>query len=69
MGVLKDVILLDYGPVSQLIVLLKCDWICPRFDKWGNPAYRCYEDRFLLSNFWHLKGQVDEPYVFLVQVQ
>jgi hypothetical protein len=68
-GVLKNVILLDYGPVSQLIVLLKCDWINLRFDKWGNPTYRHYEDGFLLDNFLYLKRQVDEPYVFPVQVQ
>ncbi len=37
-GVLKDIILLDYGHVSQLVVFFKCDWVTHGSDKWGNPT-------------------------------
>jgi hypothetical protein len=63
-GVLRDIILLDYGHVSQLVILFKYDWVINGVDRWGNPAYKCDEDKFLLVNFQHLNGQVDEPYVF-----
>jgi hypothetical protein len=63
-GVFRDIILLDYGLVSQLVILFKCDWVINGVDRWGNPTYKCDEDDFLLPNFRHLKGQVDEPYVF-----
>ncbi len=65
-GVLKDIILLDYGPVSQLMVLFKCDWVIHGSDRWGNPTYKRDEDGFLLANFRHLKAYIDEPYVFLM---
>jgi hypothetical protein len=26
-GVLKEIILMDYGPISQLVVLFKCEWV------------------------------------------
>jgi hypothetical protein len=63
-GLFKDIILLDYGHVSQVLILFKCYWVINKVDKWGNPTYKCDEDGFLLANFQHLKGQVDEPYVF-----
>jgi hypothetical protein len=67
--VLKDIILLNYGPVSQPMVLFKCDWVTPRFDRWGNPTYRREEDGFLLANFRNLKAKVTKPFVFPSQVQ
>jgi hypothetical protein len=68
-GVIKDILLLDYKFVSQLMVLLKCDWVTHGFDRWGNPTYKQDENGFLLANFCHLKANIDEPYVFLTQVQ
>jgi len=68
-GVLKDIILLNYRPVSQPVVLFKCDWVTPRFDRWGNPMYKRDEDGFLLANFRNLKAEVTEPFVFPSQVQ
>ncbi len=68
-GVLKDIILLNYGPVSQPVVLFKCDWVTLGFDKWGNPTYRQDEDGFLLANFHNLKAEVTKPFVFPSQVQ
>jgi len=68
-GVLKDIILLNYGPVFQPMVFFKCDWVTPGFDKWGNPTYKRDEDGFLLANFGTLKVEVTEPFVFPSQVQ
>ncbi len=67
-GVLRDIILMDYGPVSQLVVLFKFDWVRNGVDKWGKPTYRHDEDGFLLA-FRHLQPEVDEPYMFPAQVQ
>jgi hypothetical protein len=50
-GVLKDIILLDYGPISQPMVLFKCDWATHESNRWGNPTYKRDEDSFLLANF------------------
>jgi hypothetical protein len=68
-GVLKDIILLNYRPVSQPVVLSKCDWITPGFDRWGNPTYKWDEDGFLLVNFHNLKAKITKPFVFPSQVQ
>jgi hypothetical protein len=68
-GVLKDIILLNYGPVFQLVVLFKCDWVTHGSNRWGNPTYRWDEDGFLLANFCNLKAEVIEPFVFPSQVQ
>jgi hypothetical protein len=67
--ILKDIFLLNYGLVFQLVVLFKCDWVTPRFDRWGNPTYRWDEDGFLLINFRNLKVEVTEPFVFPSQMQ
>ncbi len=50
-GILKDIILLDYGPISQPIILFKCDWVRNGLDKWGNATYKRDDDGFLLVNF------------------
>ncbi len=68
-GILKDIILLDYGPISQPVILFKCDWVRNGLDRWGNATYKHDDDGFLLVNFWQLKARVDEPYVFPTQVQ
>jgi hypothetical protein len=68
-GVSKDIILLNYISVSQLVVLFKCYWVTHGFDRWENPTYRGDEDGFLLANFHNLKAKVIEPFVFPSQVQ
>ncbi len=64
MGVLKDIILLNYGLMSQLVVFFKCDCVTPGFDRWGNPTCRQDEDGFLLANLCNLKAEVIEPFMF-----
>ncbi len=61
-GVLKDIVLLDYGPILIPVILFKCNEVKNSFDRWGNPTYKRDEDGFLLA-------QKDEPYVFPTQVQ
>jgi hypothetical protein len=68
-GVLKDIILLNYGLVFQPMVLFKCDWVTPGSDRWGNPTYGWDENGYLLANFRNLKVEVIEPFVFPSQVQ
>ncbi len=68
-GILKDIILLDYGPISQPVILFKCDWVRNGLDRWGNATYKHDDDGFLLVNFRQLKARVDEPFVFPAQVQ
>jgi hypothetical protein len=68
-GVLKDIILLNYGLVSQLVVLFKCDWVTLGSDRWGNLTYKRDEDGFLLANFHNLKVKFTESFVFPSQVQ
>jgi hypothetical protein len=50
-GILKDIILLDYGPISQPVILFKCDWVRNGLDRWGNATYKHDDDGFLLVNF------------------
>ncbi len=38
-GVLKDIYLLDYGPISSPIVLMRCEWVWNGNDIRGNPTY------------------------------
>jgi hypothetical protein len=68
-GVLKNIILLNYGPISLPMVFFKYDWVTHGSDRWGNPTYKQDEDGFLLANFRHLKVNIDEPYVFPTKVQ
>ncbi len=56
MGVVKDIILLNYRPVFQLMVLFKCDRVTPKSNRWGNPMYKWDEDGFLLANFRNFKA-------------
>jgi hypothetical protein len=37
MGVLKDIILLDYRPISMPIILFECEWAKNEVDRWGDP--------------------------------
>jgi hypothetical protein len=37
-NVLKDIIRLDYGPISTLIILMRCAWVWNKSDVRGNPT-------------------------------
>jgi len=39
-GVFKDILRLDYGPISTPIILMRCAWVRNESDVKGNPTYR-----------------------------
>jgi hypothetical protein len=53
-GVFKDILKLDYGPISTPIILIQCAWVWNGSDVRGNPTYKWDEVRFLLPNFWYM---------------
>lgn len=62
-GVLKDVLELDYGAVNTKIILLRCEWVKHQ-DNRGNPTYTRDESGFLLVNFRHRLARMAEPFIF-----
>ena len=62
-GVLKDILKLDYGPLHMLIVLFRCEWM-KWHDNRGNAAYVRDDDGFLLVNFRHKLPCMSEPFIF-----
>jgi hypothetical protein len=68
-GVLKDICLLNYGPVSSSIVLIQCEWVWNGIDIRGNPTYQQNEAKFLLANFQYIMAKHEEPFIFPSQAQ
>ena len=62
-GVLKDILELDYGPIHTPVILLKCDWM-KRVDNRGNNTYTRDEAGFLLVNFRHKLPRLADPFIF-----
>lgn len=62
-GVLKDVLELDYGAISRKIILLRCEWV-KRQDNRGNPTYTKDEYGFFVVNFRHTLPRLSEPFIF-----
>jgi hypothetical protein len=62
-GVLKDILKLDYGPLRNLVILFRCKWI-KRDDNRGNPTYIRDEAGFLLVNFRHRLPNMSKPFIF-----
>ena len=62
-GVLKDILKLDYGSLSNPIVLMRCEWV-KRTDNRGNPTYIRDEAGFLVVNFHHKMRRMFDPFIF-----
>ncbi len=62
-GVLQDILLLDYGALQTPVILLRCEWVKP-FDNRGNPTYIRDDDGFLVVNFRHKLPRLSEPFIF-----
>ena len=62
-GVLKDVLLLDYGVLQTDIILMRCEWVKP-YDNRGNPTYTRDDSGFLVVNFRHKLPRLAEPFIF-----
>jgi hypothetical protein len=59
-GVLKDILKLDYGPLHILVIILQCEWM-KRQDNQGNPTYTKDDIGFLIVNFCHKFPQMKNP--------
>jgi len=49
---LKDILKLDYGSLSNPMILMRCEWM-KKIDNQGNPTYIRDEAGFLVVNFCH----------------
>jgi hypothetical protein len=65
-GVLKDILKLDYGPLHTHVNLMKCKWM-KRADNRGNNTYARDEAGFLLVNFCHKLPRMADPFIFPTQ--
>jgi hypothetical protein len=65
-GVVKDILKLDYGPLSRPIVLLRCKW-AKRSDNRGNPTYTRDDAGFLVMNVQHSLPRMSDPFIFAAQ--
>jgi hypothetical protein len=62
-GIVKDILKLDYGPVHTPVILLQCKWVWEH-DNRGNPTYIRDEAGFLFVNFRHKMPKLAEPFIF-----
>jgi hypothetical protein len=62
-GVLKDILKVDYGPMRQPVILLRYEWI-KREDNRGNPMYIRDDAGFLVVNFRHKLRNMSDPFIF-----
>ena len=62
-GVLRDILDLDYGTLSRSIIMMRCDWV-KAHDSRGNPTYMRDEAGFLLVNFRHTQPCMLDPFIF-----
>lgn len=62
-GVLQDILQLDYGGLHTQIILLRCEWMKPQ-DNRGNSTYIRDESGFLVVNFRHKLPRMVEPFIF-----
>jgi hypothetical protein len=62
-GVLKDILKLNYGHVRTPIILFCCEWM-KRRDNRGNPTYIKDDARFMVVNFRHKLPKTSDPFIF-----
>jgi hypothetical protein len=62
-GILKDILELDYGPLHTPVILLKCEWM-KRVDNRGNNTYTRDEVGFLMVNFRQKLPRMADPFIF-----
>ena len=62
-GVLKDILLLDYRGLNTQIILLRCEWMKPQ-DSWRNATYIRDDAGFLVVNFRHKLARMVDPFIF-----
>jgi hypothetical protein len=62
-GVLKDILQMNYGPLRSPIILFRCEWM-KRNDNRGNPTYLRDPTGFLVVNFRHKLPKMSDPFIF-----
>ena len=62
-GVLQDILKLDYGPLRTAVILFRCEWF-KREDNRGNPTYMRDDAGFLVVNPRHKLQKMSEPFIF-----
>jgi hypothetical protein len=62
-GILKDILKLDYGPLQTPVILMNCEWL-KRVDNRGNSTYIRDEASFLVVNSRHKLPRMAEPFIF-----
>ena len=62
-GVLQDILKLDYGPLRTPVILFRCEWL-KRDDNRGNPTYVRDDAGFMVVNSRHKVPKMSEPFIF-----
>src|SRR6202048_3736459 len=62
-GVLQDILKLDYGPLRTPIILFRCKWL-KREDNRGNPTYVRDDAGFMVVNSRHKVPKMLDPFIF-----
>jgi hypothetical protein len=62
-GILKDILKLDYGPLQTPVILMNCEWL-KRVANRGNNTYTRDEAGFLVVNSRHKLPRMAEPFIF-----
>ena len=62
-GVLQDILKLDYGPLRTPIILFRCEWF-KRDDNRGNATYVRDDAGFMVVNTRHKVPKMSEPFIF-----
>jgi hypothetical protein len=65
-GVVKDILKLNYGPLSRPIILMRCQW-AKRSDNQGNSTYIRDDAGFLIVNVRHSLPKMSDPFIFAAQ--
>lgn len=66
-GILKDILKLDYGPLHAPVILLRCEWF-KQEDNRGNSTYKRDEVGFLVANSHHKLPRLSDSFIFYSQV-
>jgi hypothetical protein len=62
-GIFKNILKPDYGPVHTLVIIFRCKWI-KREDNRGNTTYVRDDIGFLTINFCHKLPLMFKPFIF-----
>jgi hypothetical protein len=65
-GVIKNILKLDYGLLSSPVILLQCQW-AKWTDNRGNPTYTRDDASFLVVNVEHNLPRMSDPLYFLAK--